>query len=82
MLPTHHAKLLNALTEYDRRASRRKGHNRYALGHYCAALRSTAERMEAGATLRAALCRSYSGRLLHAMLRAVGEPESTREEQR
>lgn len=35
-----------------------------------------------GMTLRAALCEAFNGRLLDACLKAVGEPVSTREEQR
>lgn len=35
-----------------------------------------------GMTLRAALCKAFNGRLLDACLKAVGEPISTRDEQR
>lgn len=74
------AKLLNALTEYDRRASKRKGYNPYALGHYFAALERVREAMANGTAIRQALLANFNGRLLSAALKAVGEPDFTLDE--
>lgn len=81
MNPETHAKLLNALTSYDRRQATRKGHNPYALSHYCAALTRARESVENGATVRQALLSNFNGRLLSAALKAAGETDFTREEQ-
>ena len=77
-----HAKLLNALTAYDRKQSTKKFYNRYALGHYCAALGRARELMAEGQTLRAALLATFNDRLLSAVLKSVGEPDFTRDELR
>jgi hypothetical protein len=82
MLSTHD-KLLHAVTEYDRRQSTRKGYNRWALPQYLGAINeSIMPDIENGASLRQALVSHLNGRLLDVCLKAVGEPPSTREEQR
>jgi hypothetical protein len=78
-----HYTLLHAVTEYDRKQSTRPGYNRYALAHYLGAINERIEpAIAAGSTVRAALVSNLSGRLLDVCLKSVGEPVSTREEQR
>lgn len=74
-------RLMNALTEYDRKQSTKRGYNRYALGQYCAAMQEVRIAVESGDTLRQALCANFCGRLLDVLLRSVGEETSTRDEQ-
>ena len=74
-------KIFNALTEYDRKQSTKRGYNPYALGHYAKALKSVATDMEHGApSLRVAVLVNFSDRLLDCVLRSVGEAKFTREE--
>ena len=80
MDPIVRARIVCALTEYDRRASKRRGHNPYALSHYFAALQSADERIADGTALRPALCRSFTDRLLDCVLKAAGLPLATRDE--
>lgn len=77
-----HAALSSALTNYDERQSRGKYYNVHALAHYFGALHRAEESVQAGSTWRAALVESFTGRLLDAVLKAIGEPKSTRDEQR
>jgi hypothetical protein len=79
---TTHDKLLMALTEYDVKQSRKKGYNPYALSHYMTALGEATSMMESGVTLRTALLKNFCGRLLDVCLKSVGEPTSTKQEQR
>lgn len=65
-------KLVHAATEYDRKESRKKGYNRYALGQYFMAIDNAAELMaEEGESLRSAIIRSFNGRLCDHLLRAT-----------
>ncbi len=80
MTPQIHIKLLNALTAFDRKEAKKKHYNRYALAQYCAALQSAQVDMDCGATLRESLLVNFIGHLLSALLRAVGEPDFTRDE--
>lgn len=72
--------LFNAVTEFDRRASKRKGYNPYALGHYAKALQEVRLDVAAGATLRQALLVNFNGRLLDCLLKSIGEPLFTPDE--
>ena len=72
-----HAKLLNALTTYDEKQSRKKFYNRYALGQYCAALSKVQKHCDRGADLRVALLNCFNGKLLDTLLRAVALEVST-----
>lgn len=76
------AAILTALTEYDRRQSRLKYYNIYALPQYLGGWQSARAKWEAGASLRTALVQSFNGRLLDAVLKAVNMPTSTDQEQR
>lgn len=82
MDPSTRAKIINAFTAYDRRASSRKDHNPYALGHYCKALHRVDRYLEAGYPLRSAIVSCFCGRLCDSILRAIGEPLMTKEEAR
>lgn len=77
---TTRARLVNAVTEYDRKQQGKRGYNHYALGHYCNAIQNVAEDMEEGRNIRAALLRCFNGRLLDVCLKAVGEAKFTMEE--
>jgi hypothetical protein len=70
--PHTHLKLVSALTEFDRKESRKKYHNPYALSHYLTALRESESEVEAGGSLARALYDHFNGRLLTAMERSVG----------
>ncbi|MBU1621878.1 MAG: hypothetical protein KJ604_20675 [Gammaproteobacteria bacterium] len=82
MNPHDRLKLSSALTAYDIRQSKRKGYNRYAIGHYLKALEQTERAIDQGEDIRSALVANYCGRLLDVTLKAVGLPLSTRDEQR
>ena len=74
--------LVSAATEYDKSQSTKPGHNPYALPQYFAAIDQVEkDHFDNGLTIREALVRNFTGRLLDVMLKAVGLPKSTREEQ-
>jgi hypothetical protein len=81
MMDTH-SKLAHAVTQYDIRQSKKRGYNIYALAHYLGAVQETCREIEAGKSIRSALVGNFNGRLLDVCLKAVGEPTSTKEEQR
>jgi hypothetical protein len=70
------------LTEYDRKQSRKRFYNRYALGQYFQALECAEAAVAGGATYRQALCTNFNGRLLDVCLRSIGEPVATLAEAR
>lgn len=80
MMDTH-TKLINALTEWDRRNAKRKGYNPYALPQYFQAVAAAEEDISTGVSLRQALVNHFCGRGLDVCLKAVGLPASTRQEQ-
>jgi len=75
-------RILNALTEYDRKQSRKRGHNPYALALYCKALTNVAKHCENGAELRLAILNCFEDRLLDIVLKSVDLPISTIDENR
>lgn len=75
-------KLAAALTEHDRKESRKRGHNPYALGQYLARLAEIEADVAAGAAWRSAVIAAFSGRLQDACLRAIGATASTIHEER
>ena len=79
---TLHDTLLHAITEYDRKQSTRKGYNMWALPQYIARVTEIEADIESGTPMRKALTDGFTGRLLDAVLKAVGEPKSTEQEQR
>lgn len=74
-------KLAQAVTTYDRKQATRKHYNRYALGQYLTRVAEVREDIERGATPRAAVLAGFTGPLLTACLRAIGEPKATREDE-
>lgn len=70
------------ITSYDRRMSRGRHYNIWALPQYLGAWHRAEQAIADGATVRAALTSHFCGRLLDRLLKAAGEPLSTRDEQR
>jgi hypothetical protein len=64
-------KLVNALTDYDRRQSTRRGYNPHALALYFEALDDVMVAVEQGVDIRKALADSFNDRVLDACLRAI-----------
>ena len=77
-----HAKILNALTKYDEKQSRRKFYNSYAFGQYCGALQNTQRHCDNGVHIRDALLNCFCGRLLDVVLKSVGMSIATASEHR
>ena len=75
-------KLLNAVTEYDRKQSAKKFYNRYALALYCGAVSEAITQMKGGKSVRQAIINCFNGRLMDVCLKAVGEKTGTIEEHR
>lgn len=80
MSPTQRAKLLHALTAYDIKQSKKRGHNPYALAHYCRGIQTTANHCDHGAELRIAILNVFTDRLLDIVLKALDLPTSTIDE--
>lgn len=80
------ATLVHAVTRYDRtqeaRSAKRGSYNPYALSLYLGAVSRVVAAAEHGQPIRKALVENMNGRLLDVCLKAVGEPKSTRDEQR
>ncbi len=68
----YHVKLLTIVTEYDRRQSKKASYNRYALGHYCAAIDNVEQALADGAPIETALKRGFCGSLLRHVARKLG----------
>lgn len=83
-----HAQLSSAVTQYDMKEqakAAKKPHgyyNMYALPQYLGRVTEVEAEIKAGTPVRKALTDAFTGRLLDAVLKAVGEPRSTKEEQR
>lgn len=69
-------RLVSAAVEFDRRASRRPGHNPYALAHYLGAISDASSDMGYGDSLEDAIRANFCDRLLTAMEKAAGIPVS------
>lgn len=82
MDPRLRFKLSHAVTDYDRKQSRRKGHNPYALAHYLGAVQQIESAVDAGAELRSAILRRMTGRLADVVLKAAGLERMTDAEAR
>lgn len=74
-------KLVHVLTQYDRRQERRPDYNPYALGRYLLAANQVEEDVKLrGLTLRDAIIRQFTGRLVVAVLKGMGlEPPTLAE---
>lgn len=74
------AKLIHALTAYDRKQAGKRGYNHFALGQYFQRVDLICADVDNGATPRAAILAGFSGRLADVALRVISEAISTREE--
>lgn len=70
-IATMKQKLVNALTDYDRKQSTRRGYNPYALALYFEALDDVMMAVKSGRDIRKALANSFNDRVLDACLRAI-----------
>jgi hypothetical protein len=75
-------KLLHAVTEYDRRESKKSSYNRYALPQYIARINEIDADIQNGADIRKAIVAGFSGRLADRCLKAAGLPKTSDDEQR
>ena len=73
--------IVSLLTAYDEKQSSKKSYNRHALGIYLNQLENVMLDIELGAEPRAAIVAGFNGRLLDFILRGLGMPVSTKEEQ-
>ena len=71
------ARLVHAVTAYDRKQSTRRGYNPFALGQYLERVDMIVNDIAAGAEPRKAICAGFSDRLLDHCLKAVGESSFT-----
>lgn len=69
-----HLKLSTALIEYDKKESRKKSYNRFAMGIYIQALHEVDEMLDNGIDLRDAILECFNGRLLDYLLKSVDLP--------
>ena len=69
--------LIHAATQYDIKEARKKYHNIYALAQYSERIDEILEDIEAGIPPRDALSAGFEGRLLNALLKAVGESKAS-----
>lgn len=65
-------RLLHIVTEYDRRQSKRKGYNPYALAHYCRAIGNVMEAIGNGEPIEQALKHGFCGSLLRHVAKKLG----------
>ena len=72
MSPEMHAKLVMVLTEYDRRQSKSKNYNRYALALYFKAIENVETAIAAGKSLEDALPMAFCGPLLRYVAKKLG----------
>jgi hypothetical protein len=70
-ITTMKQKLVNALTDYDRKQSTRRSYNPHALALYFEALDDAMAAVERGCNIRKALADSFNDRVLDACLRAI-----------
>lgn len=74
------AKIISAVTEYDRAESRKRFYNRHALALYLGAAQDAEAALSAGVPVRRAVLEAFNGRLADCILTACGEPKQTRAE--
>jgi exonuclease VII small subunit len=68
-----HFRLVNIVTEYDRRQSKRANYNRYALGHYMNSVHTIVAAVETdGLPLERALKLGFCGSLLKHVAKKLG----------
>ena len=74
------ARLVGALTEYDRKQSTKRFYNPHALGIYLERCEQVIADIERGASVRDAVMAGFSDRLRDHILRALGESVATKQE--
>ena len=72
--------LIHALTDYDRKQSKKRGYNPHAPGIYFQRIDEVCADIERGTKPRAALLAGFQDRLLDVCLVAIGEPKFTQAE--
>jgi hypothetical protein len=77
---TLHDKLIHAVTEFDRKQSKKPHYNMYALGQYIGRVQEVTADIVAGANPREAITAAFSGRLLAVCLKAASLDKATTEE--
>lgn len=77
---TDHERLLSAVTDHDRKESRKKGHSPYALAHYVRGVQRVTARVARGEPVRDAIITEFNGLLCDRLLRAFGLATMTLEE--
>jgi hypothetical protein len=70
---TLHDKLIFAVTEFDRKQSKRKNHSPYALGLYFEAVENCEKFIASGLTVEQAIGRTFNDRLHDHVLKAVSK---------
>jgi hypothetical protein len=75
-----HARMAMAVTAYDRAESVKPSYNIYALPQLLGRVAEVMADVDRGAPVRAAVMAAFTGRLLAAVLKGIGEPRLTSEE--
>lgn len=79
------ARVVMALTEYDRKQQGKRGYNPYALAHYCRAAQDIEASMKADMADRGPrhwVLMTLCGKVADVALKAIGEGRATAEEKR
>ena len=71
-----HVKLVNAVTEYDRRQAKKKFYNIHALAMYIGKIQDIEENLNKGMTIENALKQSFCGQLLRFIAKRIGADTS------
>jgi hypothetical protein len=74
------ARLVHAVTAYDRKQSTKRGYNHYALGQYLERIEMIMDDIANGSDPRKAIVAGFSDRLLDHCLKALGESGFTESE--
>jgi hypothetical protein len=77
---TLHNKLIHAVTEFDRKQSKKPHYNLYALAQYIGRVQEVTADIAEGANPREAITAAFSGRLLAVCLKAASLDKATTEE--
>ena len=71
---TNKDKMISAVTQFDARASKKKGYNPHALGIYLQRIDEVCADIERGADIRRAIIAGFSGRIADCILKSVELP--------
>jgi hypothetical protein len=78
---TLHDQMVHAVTGYDRKQAGKRSYNRYALGRYLERVADIEADVGRGADVRKAIVAAFTGKLLDAVLRGIGQPIATKDEE-